>query len=802
MGGSGRRRWGWGPLAAKALRDLIRFRWQALGLALLVAVVVANTGGRARARASILETRRSVYERLHFADLEIRCLPTEPARLLRGVEEARPFGIERAEVRLLAWGTVRPAGERPIPAVIRLLPDAGAPYLHGLEIVEGRWPEVDEAAVVVDRSLRDLNGVTLGQEISVGVGRASRRLPVVGVSLSPEILIVPTHPRYVLPLRGTLAVIGVSRAAASDIEEADDVTSVLLSLAPDADVDAIVRAISEDSRVHVTHVIPAAEQPGKMLTDVAITNFDVYTPPVMFVLSFVGLLLMLITVTRLVRRQREQVGVLLAQGYERWAVTLSFCVLPVTAAVVGAFLGILAHGVYADVLATGITRFAGLPPLANVATPGELWVGAATSVVAATVAGFVVALGITGLMPADALRAAARPLRARPSFGLAFASRLGDLFRLPLSARLGLAQVLRRHGETVGAVIGLGAAFAVLLAFLMVHLAHRREVWHVLETWTRDSTVHFRDPVGPETLSRVATAAQGEAEPFVSRPVLVRREGTLVQRRVVGLETSGLAAGLPLAEGRALGDGPFREVLIDHWLALQDGMRVGERIVLFPYPDSPEGMEAEIVGVVDGISFGRIVVPLPMARALYELGETATAAHVSSSRPDVELEAALWAVPGVETVFGTRRIAHDLSEAWEARAWVIRLAIGGAAFVALIFLALLAALDAADRAPELAVLSSLGWRSRSVFVLLATEVFVRGVLAVALAALLGPLLAEWITTRMAAANGYRIDPAAPPWLLAAVLGPALLIVPLGALPAWRTARKLAPTRLLRLLCQE
>jgi ABC-type lipoprotein release transport system permease subunit len=624
----------------------------------------------------------------------------------------------------------------------------------------------------------------------------------VGVSLSSEILIVPTHPRYVLPLRGTLAVIGVSRAAASDIEEADDVTSLLLALSPDADVDAIVRTISDDTRVHVTHVIPADEQPGKMLTDVAITNFDVYTPPVMLVLSLVGLLLMVITITRFVRRQREQVGVLLAQGYGRLAVTLSFCVLPVAAATVGAVLGVLAHAIYADVLATGLTRFAGLPPLADVPTPSELWIGVATSVLAAALAGFVVALRVASLTPANALRAAARPLRARPSFGLAFASRLGDFLRLPLSARLGLAQVLRRHGETVGAVLGLGAAFAVLLAFLMVHLAHRREIWSVLQTWTRDSTVHFREPVGADTLARVASAAQGEAEPFVSRPVLVPLGDRLVQRRVVGLDPAGLAAAIPLAEGRSLTDGPFPEALIDYWLVMRDGLAVGDRIVLSPYPDSPEGMAVEIVGIVDGISFGRIVIPLAMARRLYELGETATAAHVTSSVDEDELEAALWAVPGVETVFGTRRIAQDLTEAWEARAWVIRLAIAGAAFVALIFLSLLAALDAADRAPELAVLQSLGWRSRAVFVLLATEVFVRGVLAVALAAVLGPLLAHWITGRMAAANGYRIDPAAPAWLLAAVLGPALLIVPLGALPAWRTARRLAPTRLLRLLCQE
>ena len=130
------------------------------------------------------------------------------------------------------------------------------------------------------------------------------------------------------------------------------------------------------------------------------------------------------------------------------------------------------------------------------------------------------------------------------------------------------------------------------------------------------------------------------------------------------------------------------------------------------------------------------------------------------------------------------------------------LALLMAILVAVLFLGVLAALDTTERAPDFAVLTAVGWRQRSILALCLTEVMTRGILALALAVPLSPLLAGWLLDRIAAANHYRMQLATPVWLFVAVAGAALLLMPLGALPAVRAARRVTPARALRLLATE
>ena len=120
---------------------------------------------------------------------------------------------------------------------------------------------------------------------------------------------------------------------------------------------------------------------------------------------------------------------------------------------------------------------------------------------------------------------------------------------------------------------------------------------------------------------------------------------------------------------------------------------------------------------------------------------------------------------------------------------VLWASFGTSVLLAVLFLAVLALLDAQDRAPQLAVLHALGWRRRAVAALVGTEVAARGVPAVLLAAALGPLLASWLASRIAEVSGYRLSPSAPASLHLLALGCALLAVPLGAWPAVRAARR-------------
>jgi ABC-type antimicrobial peptide transport system permease subunit len=111
-------------------------------------------------------------------------------------------------------------------------------------------------------------------------------------------------------------------------------------------------------------------------------------------------------------------------------------------------------------------------------------------------------------------------------------------------------------------------------------------------------------------------------------------------------------------------------------------------------------------------------------------------------------------------------------------------------------------MDARDRMPDVAVLHAIGWRDRSLRVLMLTEVYARGGLALLTALIGAPFLERLLLGRLEAANDFAMTPVDSPWMPAILAALCALAFPLAAYPAWRSVRGLAPARALRLLARE
>ncbi|MHC5011230.1 MAG: ABC transporter permease [Planctomycetota bacterium] len=781
-----------GFLFHKAWRDVLRFRWAVVGLALLTAIVVTGIAGRARTRATILHTRETLARRLHIADLEVRLVGAhrEDARTLAGTP-----GVAAAETRFATRGTLLRPDARALPAVVHRLP-ASPPRLHRVEILEGHYPHPGERGVVLDRSLRDLRGFGPGDTVTLALGDHRLSLPVVGIALFADHLVAPMHPEYVLPLRGSLAVVGASHASLRDIPHADRVTSLLLRLEADAAPEAVTEALRAYPRVQIDRIVPASERLDFLLTDLLLQSYDVYAPAVLVMLTVIGLLLLVITLGHVVRSQRRQAGILLAHGFPGIGIASSFSGVAIVAVLLGGGLATLLHAPYARRVAGSLMSPAGFPPLSDPGPPAALLWATGTCLAVALGASLLAGLSLVRLSPARALRPSAWDVgRSRPGRLVRLASRVGVALRLPAAVTLGLTHAARSRGATAAAVVGLGLGFSLVLTCVLVHATHRAEVLGTAKRWSRDATLHFASPAPPEVVAAIATASSGRAEPFVSRVVYTQHGGTGAYRRILGASPAGLAADLPIGEGRGLREGG--EALVDAWLAMHEGIAVGDRLALFPDAHAPEGRDVTVVGILEGMSFGRLVVSIDDARALFGLEDTATGVFLTSPLPDRELDALVGDRAEIASVFPTSRVTAEIEAAFEAREIVLWLAVAASIALALLFLAMLAAMDVVVRGPQLAVLHSLGWRDRALGGSIATEVVVRGALAILLAGFTAPFMTRWVIGQMTEAHGYALVPAAPWQVFAVVLGAAIVAMPLGALPAWWAALRVAPTRLLR-----
>lgn len=782
-------------LLRKSLRDLRAAPWQAAGIALLVAILTILATGGVRARAMLSASRDVWYERLSLADIELRCSPTHRglATLARQV-----LGVARAEERLLASGLFRAGTVRDLPALVHVLPGAGPPTLNGLHLLAGHYPGPEELGVVIDRSLVAAHGLALGDVAVVRVEGTERTAPIVGISLSPEHVLFPVHPEYTWPLRGTVAVVGVSEATTHGIDKAQRVDSLLIRLAPGAEDAVVVRALLEALPITVIDIVRPEDRPGHAFTEQILATFRIYMSTTTSLLALVGLALLVMALLRLVQRQRRQMGTLVVLGHGAPAIASSFLAVSLVPALVGTGLGALLTGPFARTVFRGYAETVGYLPMVD---PGPGWEVAWMAVGSLTVAGlacFVPALALARHRPADLLSGVAwRGARERQGLLVHLAARLRDVLGLPLPVILGLTHISRRRGTTVVAVLGLGGILAVVTAFLLVHATHQREVASAIGRMGLDATVHFREPQDEQAVRALAHAAEGQAEPILSRRALLRLGEETCFRRVLCVAPGRWTAKLHFAEGGAFTRPDEPVVLIDRWIAGTYGVGVGDMISFYASRNAPEGADLRVAGVLDGVSLGLALLPLETGRRLFGLAGLATGAQVASELPQAQLESALWSVPGVESVFGMRRAAAQIRANFEGSERVLILALWMAICVSIVFLGVLAALDAEERAPDFVVLAALGWRRRSIVGVCLTEVMVRGVLALGLGLLLAPWLAHGLLDRIAAANHYRMTLAVPPTLLLQVALAVLLALPLGAWPALRAARRLAPARALR-----
>lgn len=779
----------------KSVRDLRSLKWQALGLALLTAIVTMLFVGGSRTRNMLAASVDHWMETLDLHDIEIMIAPSPPG--LAPEVEALDV-VARADERLLVEGEVEAEGLPRTPALVRVL-EPGGSKLDRLRILEGRRPAPGEAAALVDRAMpRDL-GLAIGSTVKVRVGPYEVTVPIVGSALSPEHLLFPVHPGHLLPLRGSVAVLHVTREAIAHLPASSRITSLVVEYAPGVDEDQATRALLDAVPDAPVHVRSRAQIPSVAFTAMIVRTFDVYLPLIAGILALIALCLLALTHAQLAQRQTASIGTLTSLGHGTRSVLLAGFAFATAPVALGVVLGLAVEGPFAHELFRGYSTSVGYAPVVD-SGPGPVraWV----------IVGAAVAALVCGLLPL-ALRAGRRPARLlhpgrrATAHGplVALTTRAREVLGLPLSITLGLTTILRKRFTTLAAVLGLGGVLATVMAFLLVHMAHKNAVDEAVDRMGLDATVFFDAPQPPAVLRETAARVEATAEPFLSRFIGITTPHAHGIRRFLAVGPGTWRDRLRIAEGRALGAAP-REIVIDRWIAHTHRLELGDALEARPHPNWPESTTLEVVGILEGIGLGSMIASLETGRTLFGLTTEADGGYLASALDAATLEAELRDAEHVTSVITTAGARASAQANFKGTEKVLLTSLLFAIAVAVLYLAILAALDARDRGKDLAILAALGWRRRTMWSLCLTEVMGRGILAVALALLAARPLAGWLIARLEAVNHYRL--ALPventvPWTLA--LG-VLLALPLSAIPAMRVSRGMTPARALRALTRE
>ncbi len=323
----------------KLLRDLWRMRGQALAIAAVIAAAAATFILSVGVHESLSETREIYYERNHFAEV-FAGMTRAPRTVVERVEDIE--GVRQAEGRIIQFVTLEMEGRvEPIRGVINSVEDGGASDLNQMILTEGRGPGLEEAGeVVVDRSFAEANDLHPGDEIDALIYGTRQTLEIVGIGLSPDYIwaiapgdLIPDESRYGIFWMGRRAL-----EAATDRTEA--INSLSLTLDHGASEAEVIRQLDIILAPYgSTGAYGREDHLSHAFLDNELMQLDAMTRIIPPVFLLVSTFLVYIVLGRMIRTEREQIGLLKAFGYTSRAIAWHYLKFAFAIAALGIVLG-------------------------------------------------------------------------------------------------------------------------------------------------------------------------------------------------------------------------------------------------------------------------------------------------------------------------------------------------------------------------------------------------------------------------------------------------------------------------------
>lgn len=784
-------------LVTRTLRLLRATPWRIAAVSLILAYGMAMYVGLTSSIDSLRGSRDRYYAEGHLADLEIRFVPQDATELpdLEAIA-----GVERAEARMVAPGTIpegpeSEAGRLPVTLVAS---DLSRPRrLDTLTLLEGSGLSPDAPdRVVVDRNMARYNDVSVGDRLTLHVGRDDYRVTVAGVARSPEYLLAPADPSFFLPTKGSAGVVYCPLRMFSDRLGFDLVDSAVFRLAdPSPDrIAAVADALRDD--LDVDEVLPYDKRFAHLFLEVDLHAFEIFVPAIFLIFNITAGVVALFLLIQWITTQRAEIGVLLCLGYGRARLAVSYAV-PLLVIAVGAIaVGIpLAYGVLA-IFARAYAGAIGFP---------EPFVALNGGAVAWAAAGVVLTLAVAALLPLLRLfsytpRATLRSETGARSTSLGVVGR-GLARWLPgrLWLRYAGRNLLRSKAASLMTVASIALALGVALAYAVALRSYETTLVQRTRSDAWDLVVDFTAPMWGDELGGLRkTRGVAAVDPFVrgTARVAPAAPGAKPQTALLtGVDPRRSQRSRNIVAGRDLRPGEQGVVVLEKNLAADLGYTVGDRVRIEARGNR---QRPKLVGVLSGTFPGEAYAPIADARELLDLEDQSTGAFLRLA-PDAGSAAAL-----VPAVYRLRRVARVtpksrlielLVQASREIAVIIYVAAFFSIAVALLFMISSASFTILRRRAEYAMLAVLGFSARFRTLVIIGEIALLGLLGAALTGPAGLAMALFLNRKLSQA-WFGIGTVFSPFDLVAIVVPALALI---VVIAWQLARSVRATPLVEVL---
>lgn len=765
-------------LLRRALRDLAAMRFRAAAIVLIVASGMAIFTGMYSAIDSLLATRDDWYRQGGMPDLEVRFVLEDQVNLPSFDDLP---GVEAVESRLLLPGHLELAGGRQLSATLVGFDLAGPRSLGRLTLLAGE--PLDPARpdeVVIDPSFARYHGFGLGDRMLLVVGRDRFELTVRGIAVSPEYLIASANPSDLLPSKGSMAVLFAPLELVEERLGFRPVDSLVFRLGDAAGREALAARIAAraDEKLSVEETIPRSRHFASLFLEKDLRAFAVFVPAIIVIFALTSVLITLFLMFQWIAGQRREIGLLMALGYGRARLMAAY----MSPLVLLAALAMIAGGLLSTTTLFGFgLSYAGAigMPRPRLVLDRELiaW-GAAGVALLLALAGAAPQVRLLSASPQDAVR----PERGRAATGAA-ARRLGSWLGRTLWLRYAVRNVLRNRAVSLMTAVSVGLALGVSISYNIAMTSFEQTLVRHFAADRWDVAVDFLSPVWDDELGMLdAVGGISAVEPYLRGAVRLVAAGRVESSLVTGLEPGRSLHREVVVEGRALAPGDVDVILLEEKLARDLGYRPGDPVTV---DSRGRRFQALLVGTFSGSLPGASYAPRSAVQRWLDLEEQSSGVFLRTNAPPAGLRDRLLGLERVGRVTFKSELVGNLLAIVDEVLVILYITEAFSLLVAVLFVFTSTSFTLLSRREEYALLRILGFGDRTVAAMVVAEVSVAGFLGAALAIPVGYGLARLLCGRLSEA-WFSVGIVLSPRDALIIVIPALLLMPLVALPAIRT----------------
>jgi len=439
-------------------------------------------------------TVNAYYDENNFADIFIdaETVPSGKVSQLTDID-----GILVAQGRITIEGpliTENP-NERINLRLVTIQEDAeNGERLNESTLISGRMPSVGSKETAVVLQFAEARNIKTGDEMKVQAEGGQYTLEVVGIVANPEYIYLIESAQTMMPNPEKFGICYISESLGQQMWGTKGAyNNILVDYEEKADSEKMIEEIEDSlSTYSVQQVLDREDQLSNTMIQEELEQLAVMSDSLPILFLIVAALILVMILSRMIKKDRIKIGVLKALGYSNREVILHYIKYALIAGIIGGFVGSIGGMLLSGAMTRLYLEFFCIPLLKVGFYPIYVIISVIFSAIFCMVAGIIGARGVLKISPADSMHNEAPKVGKR----ILLEKILFIWKKLSFSHKLIFKNIFRNKKRALFVLAGVAVTYALML-FTTCMPGAMDDIMnkHFQEFQTMDYNIDFRRPI-------------------------------------------------------------------------------------------------------------------------------------------------------------------------------------------------------------------------------------------------------------------------------------------------------------------